>query len=195
MEYHVVIPEWEWYYVKSKKAATKYWLWKDKEKLPKKYKDILHTEPLVRSRELYCSTVEGERFVKNPLKAGKENIWVFNGQDLYNAKLNWRARKTVAEYYHYYFGKYIREQLSPIVLSENTFLSVSCDIYLVKRSHMPDVSNMWLLEKFFEDALQEQRIIKDDDYRNVIESGRKRYHFVNNHSETKLIFNIKKITI
>ena len=114
---------------------------------------------------------------------------------LYNAKLNWRARKTIAEYYHNYFGIYIKQQLTPIELPENSFFSISCDIYIQSRSHMPDVSNMWLLEKFFEDALQEQKIIKNDDYKNVIESGRKRYHFVNDIKETKLIFNIQILTL
>jgi hypothetical protein len=58
---------------------------------------------------------------------------------------------------------------------------------------MPDVSNMWLLEKFFEDALQECEIIPDDSPAYVRESGRKRYHFIETAEERKLVFTIKEI--
>ena len=58
---------------------------------------------------------------------------------------------------------------------------------------MPDVSNMWLLEKFFEDALQETGIIPDDNPDYVRESGRKRYHFIETAAERKLVFTIKFI--
>lgn len=195
MEYHVIIPEWEWYYVKSKKTNPKYWLYKDLDKLPKKYKDIIAPNPKLFSNQLYIVDKEGNRIIKNTKKVGKENIWVMNGQDLYSAVLNWRLRKTIAYYYHSYFGKYIKQQLQPIKLDPGQYLSISCDIYIVKRGHLPDVSNMWLLEKFFEDALQEYGIITNDDYHNVIESGRKRYHFVNDHKESKLIFTIKILTL
>lgn len=193
--FQVIIPEWEYYYVRSKKTATKYWLFKDFGKMPLRNKTKASNLPLLVNKLLYCIDNEGNRFIKNPIKAGKENIWVLNGQDLYNAKLDWRQRSNVAKYYHEYFGKYIEEQLEPIILPENTYFSISVDIYEIMRGNMPDASNMWLLEKFFEDALQEKNIISDDDYRNVIESGRKRYHWVSQPSERKLVFNIDFITI
>ena len=59
---------------------------------------------------------------------------------------------------------------------------------------MPDVSNMWLLEKFFEDALQECDIIPDDNPDYVRESGRKKYHFVETAEDRKLIFTINVIS-
>ena len=49
---------------------------------------------------------------------------------------------------------------------------------------------MWLLEKFFEDALQEAGRIPDDNPDYVIESGRKRYHWVEKEDERHLIFTI-----
>ena len=52
---------------------------------------------------------------------------------------------------------------------------------------------MWLLEKFFEDALQECGIIPEDNPDVVIESGRKRYYWVNEPKDRKLIFTIKEI--
>jgi hypothetical protein len=193
--YQVVIPEWEYYYVKAKKTAPKYWLYKDKDKLPKKYSDIVSNIPIMSGNKLYCGDGQGNRFLKNSKKAGDENIWVLNGQALYSAVLNWRLRKTIAEYYHDYFGKYIVEQLQPIEIPDNTFLSISVDIYEIKRGHIPDVSNMWLLEKFFEDALIEKNIIPDDNPDYVIESGRKRYHWVTDPKDRKLIFNINYINL
>ncbi len=189
-EYHIIIPEWLNYYQKSAVTRPKYWLWKDREKLPKKYKDILRPSPLT---GIYCCDAEGNKFLKNSKKVGTPNLWMLNGQDLYNAALNWRVRKSVAILFHEYFSEYIKEQVKPIVLPEGKFFSISCDIYEIKRGNMPDVSNMWLLEKFFEDALQICGIIPEDSPDYVIESGRKRYFWVENASERKLIFTIKII--
>jgi len=193
MNYTVIIPQWEASYLKSEKTRAKYWLWKDKDKLPKKHSNILSPVPLISRGQAYCCDEGKQRFVKNTKKVGKENRWVFNGQDLYNAVLNWRLRKDIAKYYHKYFSKYISEQLEPIIIPEGKYLSISCDIYEIERGNMPDVSNMWLLEKFFEDALQECEIIPDDSPAYVRESGRKRYHFIETAEERKLVFTIKEI--
>jgi len=45
--------------------------------------------------------------------------------------------------------------------------------------------------KWFEDALQESGVIPDDDPDYIIESGRKRYHFVDSEDKRKLVFHIK----
>lgn len=105
------------------------------------------------------------------------------------------VRKKVAGYFHNYFSNFIKAQLRPIVLAKDQFLSISCDIFEIKRGNMPDASNMWVLEKFFEDALQDCGIIKDDGPDIVLESGRKRYHWVEKPEERKLIFNIDIIKI
>lgn len=193
MTHTVTIPEWEASYLKARATNPKYWLWKERDKLPKKHSIALSPEPLIRGAKAYCVDSEGMRFIKNTKSVGKENRWVLNGQDLYNAALNWRLRKTIAKYYHEYFSGYIKEQLTPINIPEGYFLSVSCDIYEIKRKTMPDISNMWLLEKFFEDALQECGIIPDDNPDYVIESGRKRYHWVETADARKLVFTIKYI--
>jgi hypothetical protein len=193
MIHTVTIPNWEASYLKSSNIRAKYWLWKDREKLPKKHSSVLASEPLIIGAQAYCCDKEKGRFLKNTKKVGTENHWILNGQELYNAALNWRLRKSIAKYYHEYFSRYIKDQLEPILIPEGHFLSVSCDIYEIKRGNMPDVSNMWLLEKFFEDALQECGIIPDDGPDYVIESGRKRYHFVETAEDRKLIFTIKAI--
>jgi len=58
---------------------------------------------------------------------------------------------------------------------------------------MPDVGNLWLWLKWFEDALQESKVIPDDNLDYIIESGRTRYHFVDNEELRRLIFTIKLI--
>ena len=193
--YTVTVPQWQNSYQFSASTKVKYWEWKDLEKLPKKYKDLVDRHPKLVGKKAYCARPDGELFVKNPLKAGTPNLWILNGQALYSAVLNWRQRKSVAEYFHAYFTTYIKVQLSPIILNEGEYLSISCDIYEVQRGNMPDVSNMWLLEKFFEDALQECGIIPDDGPKYVIESGRKRYHWVNTAEERNLIFKIEVIQL
>ena len=194
MSYTVTIPSWEASYLKSEKTRAKYWLWKDRAKLPKKYSTALSPEPLVRGAKAYCVDENGERFIKNTKKVGTANRWVLNGQDLYNAVMDWRLRKTIAQYYHSYFSGYIKEQLTPITLPEGKYLSVGCDIYEQRRGNMPDVSNMWLLEKFFEDALQECGIIPDDNPDYIRESGRKRYYFVEKEEDRKLVFTLNLIS-
>ena len=52
---------------------------------------------------------------------------------------------------------------------------------------------MWLLEKFFEDALQDCKIIPDDGPDFVQESGRKRYRWVTEPEERKLVFTVEHI--
>ncbi len=142
--------------------------------------------------------------VKKSRKTGNPRFWTINGQGLYNATLHYRLRAKLTKYYHRYLSKYIKDQISKtqiIELNNHVFvgsshkLSVSLDIYDTRRGKMPDVSNLWLWTKWFEDALQESKIIPDDNPDYVQESGRTRYHFVDNESERKLVFRINLLNI
>lgn len=194
----VVIEKWLNKVELSKAVRAKYWEVKDIQKMPKKHKESMTTIKVFNGKG-FPVDINNERFIKNPIKAGSPNSWRINGQDLYNAVMDWRKRKTVAKFYHSYFSKFIMQQLKPIEFTEAMIgkyaLSISCDIYEVKKFPIPDVSNMWLLEKFFEDALVESKIIPDDNPNYVIESGRKRYHWVKNPEERKLVFTITKLKI
>lgn len=191
MKYQVIIPQWENKYVKSKKTAPKYWLWKDREKLPLKYKDILFHQPISMGKKDYCIDKNYQRFLKNTKKVGTENTIILNGQNLYNASTDWRLRSKIVDYYHTYFSKYIKEQISKIDIPVGNYLSISCDIFEIPRGQMPDISNMWILEKLFEDSLTACNIIPDDGPKYVLESGRKRYHWVEKEEDRKLVFNIE----
>lgn len=143
-------------------------------------------------QEKYCTA-------KKSKKSGKPKYWTINGQGLYNATLHYRLRGTITKYFHAYLSKYIREQISKaqilnlnkILINEPTRkLGISVDIHEIKRGKMPDIRNMWLWGKWFEDALQECRIIPDDNPDYVIESGITRYHWVDTEQERKLVFKI-----
>jgi len=192
--WNVTIPEWENFYLISNKTSPKYWLWKDRLKLPLKYKKYLSRVPLIKGKNKFCKNLEGERLLKNTKKVGTPNKWILNGQDLYNGKLHHTQRSKMVTYFHDYFGKFIIEQLpEPIVPPEGYTLSVSCEIYEIRRTHIPDASNMWILEKIFEDALQICNIIASDAPDIVRESGRKRYNWVKTPEERKLVFIIALI--
>jgi len=137
---------------------------------------------------------------KKSKKSGKPRYWTINGQGLYNATLHYRLRGTITKYFHKYLIKYIKQQITKkqiesinnIVYKDSDHkLSISVDIYEIKRGKIPDIGNMWLWLKWFEDALQEAGVIPDDNPDYVIESGRTRYHWVDNESERKLVFNIE----
>ena len=141
---------------------------------------------------------------KKSRKSGRVRYWTVNGQSLYNATLHYRLRSKLTEYYHEYLAKYIKQQISKkdiIELSNHVFpgsrlkLSVSLDIYDQRRGKMPDVSNLWLWTKWFEDALQQSGIIPDDNPDYIAESGRTRYHFVDNKEERRLNFHLRLIEV
>jgi hypothetical protein len=134
---------------------------------------------------------------KKSKKSGKPKYWTINGQGLYNATLHYRLRGTITKYFHDYLSKYIKKQITKEDIktlsqgfADNKVIGVSVDIYEVKRGKMPDIRNMWLWGKWFEDALQECGIIPDDNPNYVIESGITRYFWINNVNERKLIFHI-----
>jgi len=141
---------------------------------------------------------------KKTKKTGKPRWWTINGQALYNASMHFRLRAKVTKYFHSKLSHYIREQISPsniqliksaVTPESDVKLGISLDIYEIKRSKIPDIGNMWIWIKWFEDALEECGIIINDNSDYVIESGRKRYHWVDTAEERKLVFMIYFINV
>lgn len=186
----VTIPNYQWRVKTSNAARPKYWKWSEKEKLPKKHKENLYGKAIKVGQTLFCCDKDGNRFLKNTKSVGEPKYWVMNGQSLYNAALLPIMRSKVAHYYHDYFTTYINEQL-PVINLEGRKLSIGFDLFMVRRSRMPDISNMWPVEKFFEDALVRAGKIPDDDPNYVIESGRKKYHWVDTEDECRLEVTLK----
>lgn len=200
MQVQVIIPQWQSKILISNEIRAKYWEFKDFSKLPKKHLENINPNYFFKKigKKTFVIDKEGNKLLKNTKSVGKPKYWVLNGQDLYNAVLDWRRRSKMAEYYHNYFSNYIKDQLTPINFDELYSLgfigvSISCDIYEIKKGQLIDVSNLWLLEKFFEDSLVNCKIIPDDNPNYVLESGKKRYYWVDNPQERKLVFNIKAI--
>lgn len=141
---------------------------------------------------------------KKSRKSGRPRYWTINGQGLYNATLHYTVRSKITNYYHRYLSRYIKQQISKEDIREinrmvypdsSHKLSIALEIYEVKKGNMPDVGNMWLWIKWFEDSLQDSGIIPDDNLDYVRESGRIRYHFVNDPDDRKLVFIVKIIKI
>lgn len=135
-------------------------------------------------------------------KTGKPRYWTVNGQSLYNAALHFTARAKVTTYFHNYLLKHIISQITPSQIIDlhnyieehpDEKMSVSLDIYEVKRGKMPDIGNLWIWIKWFEDALQECEVIPNDNPNYIIESGRKMYHWVTDPLKRKLQFKIEFI--
>jgi len=137
------------------------------------------------------------QIAKKSRKTGKPRWWTVNGQGLYNATMHYTLRSKMTKYFHAYLSRYIQEQISEeqIQLIRTHLVSVSLDIYEIKKGMLPDVSNLWLWTKWFEDALQECNVLIDDNCDNVIESGRTRYHWVDSEEKRKLKFNIDFIKL
>lgn len=139
---------------------------------------------------------------KKSRRTGKPKTWTVNGQSIYNATMHFTVRAKVTEYFHKYLSKYIKEQITPLQIRHITTnvgkelphkLAISLDIYEIKRGRIPDIGNLWIWLKWFEDALQECGVITDDNPDNVIESGRKTYHWVKTSEQRKLVFTIEII--
>lgn len=135
-------------------------------------------------------------------KSGRPRFWTVNGQGLYSATLYWRVRSKLTDYFHKYLSKYILSQItkgditninSRVYPGSLEKLSISLDIYDIRRGKMPDIGNLWLWTKWFEDALQHSGVIPDDNPDYIIESGRTRYYFVDSEEDRKLIFTIRFI--
>jgi len=139
---------------------------------------------------------------KKSRKSGRPRYWTINGQGLYNATLHYRLRAKITDYYHRYLSKYIKNQISKediqninrkVYPGSSHKLSTALEIYDIKRGNMPDVGNLWLWIKWFEDSLQSSGVIPDDNMDYIRESGRIKHHFVDDPDNRKLVFIIKII--
>lgn len=134
---------------------------------------------------------------KKSRKTGKPRMWTVNGQSIYNATMNFMVRAKMTRYFHNYLSKYIKEQINSVQINhirDNVGpgkphkLAISLDVYEIRRNKIPDIGNLWIWIKWFEDALQHCGIIPDDNPDYIIESGRKRYHWVETDEKRKLVF-------
>lgn len=135
----------------------------------------------------------GKKIIKNSKAVGNPIYWTVNGQGFYNNTTPWYIRSKAVKYYHKYFTKYIKEQLEEQIPTFLEYkLSMHIDIYDVYASTTPDISNMWILPKMFEDAVVNANVIRDDspEFRT---STSYKYRFVREESDRKLVITFNYI--
>ncbi|MCK5788444.1 MAG: hypothetical protein KAH32_05575 [Chlamydiia bacterium] len=190
-KYNIVVPKWpkkvvightrDSYYTKSAK-------------IPKKHAINASLKKFGKDKWYWVDQKTNKRVIK---KEGGDTYWNFNGQGFYTGTIHWTTRTKIVNFYHRLFIKQIKKYVKdniPACLGYS--LSVSVDIYDIFNSHTPDIGNMgWLLLKLFEDSLQEAGVLREDSPEYIMESGRSRYHWVEDEDKRKLIFRIKYIKL
>lgn len=146
-------------------------------------------------KTFYYVDKTGKRIVKNPDKKGGPIFWNLNGQSLYSTNMSWRDRATVVNFYHKYLTPYIKNQIpEPIPIFLSCTISMKIVIYEVFNSNTPDITNMWILAKIFEDTAVACNVLRDDspEFRR---STMFEYEFVEEEKDRKIVvtFNYKKI--
>jgi hypothetical protein len=186
--FQIVIPDWQ---KKLKIGTTVAQYYSTKDVLPKKYEGSLLKK--FGNKKLYVDD-KGKKIIKNKGTLGNPIYWTMNGQGFYNNTIHWSVRSKVVKYYHRYFTKYIKEQLleqMPSFLSYK--LTMEILIYDVYGPATPDISNMWILPKMFEDALVNTGLLREDspEFRRRTEYD---YIFVEDEVDRKLVvtFSYKK---
>lgn len=191
----VEVPHFQNYFIISRRIAAKYYKWKDKDKIPKKHDKLKPFNRKKFGKHYFVIDRQGNRIVKNVRSAGKQRLWNVNGQDLYNGRLHPVTRAKITKWFHHYLGQYITQQISQgdieLISRYKGNIRITLNIHEVKRKNLPDVSNLWLWIKWFEDALQEREVILDDNPDWIRSSGGTTYHWVETEEDRKLKFNIE----
>lgn len=181
----VSIPKWQ---SKLRVGTVIAAYFSQKDRLPKKYEGAILKR--FGSKKLYVDS-NNKKIIKNKGSVGNPIYWTMNGQGFYNNTIHWTVRSKVVKYYHRYFTKYIKAQITddiPTFLSYK--LTMEILIYDVYGPTTPDISNMWILPKMFEDAVVNSGVLRDDspEFRRRTEYD---YIFVENEEDRKLEITFK----
>lgn len=185
------IPHWE-NKVKVGVAVKKYFEAADS--LPQKYQPAKTRRA---GKKVYFVDSKNKRIVKNGTKVGKPVFWRLNGQHYYSNTMTWKRRTLITKYYHKYFKKYITDTFKEPFPSFLAYkINMHIEIHEVFTAKTPDITNMWILAKLFEDAVVTCGILRDDspEYRRMTSYE---YIFVPNKEDRKLVitFNYKQYKI
>lgn len=155
--FQIIIPNWE-NKLKIGTVIAQYYTTKDN--IPKKY--VGAKLKRFGGKMLYVDAA-GKKIIKNKGSVSNPIYWTMNGQGFYNNTIHWSVRSKVVKYFHRYFQKYIKEQLKEPMPSFLSYkISMEILIYDVYGPGTPDISNMWILPKMFEDALVSTELLRDD---------------------------------
>jgi len=159
-----------------------------KSKLPKRHEGA--TLKRFGSSLLYIDS-EGNKLIKNAKNVGKKEYWTLNGQQFYSANMHFTKRLMIKNSYSKYFKPYINAAFkSPFVIFLDFKLSMHVEIFEVFSSKTPDITNMWILPKLFEDSMVTEGILADDspEYRKGTSFS---YTFVEKEEDRKLVITFK----
>ena len=172
-------------YILKKNSRVKYYTIKDK--LPKSIIKQMSTE---NNGGIFILDKEGNKIIKNSKSLNKPKYWRLNGQSLYNGLLHPLVRKNITNTYHKYFeDAIIKSGLTKIDIPENKYIKIAVNIYEHENSGViPDIDNLWPLEKWFTDSLVSLGVIPDDSPKFVISNGEKCYKFIPNDQQRTLEF-------
>ena len=152
---------------------------------PKPYtKPVKGYSAILLNKKLYYGK-DGEIVYGEP----KVRKYRLNGQSIYNRTWSWQVRCMVVEYYHSYFTTIIKEQIKKRNLSN---LFVSFILEYPKNSKVPDIDNMWLLVKVFNDSLTLSGIIKDDNPKYIYGFSMEYRELDNKVLDNRLIIELKQ---
>jgi hypothetical protein len=183
--FQVVIPEWQ---NKLKVGTVIAQYYGPKDIVPKKHNGATLKKFGKKSLFIDCN---GKKIIKNKASLGNPIFWTMNGQGFYNNTIHWSVRSRVVKYYHKYFTKYIKEQLIDVIPTFLSYkLTMEIMIYDVYGPATPDISNMWILPKMFEDAVVNAKVLRDDspEFRRRTEYD---YMFVEDEKDRKLVVTFK----
>lgn len=130
-----------------------------KPKLKLYTKPVKGYSPILFNKKLYYGK-DGQLVYGEP----KVRKYRLNGQSIYNRTWSWQVRCMVVEYYHNYFTNIIQQQIKQKDLKD---IFVSFVLEYPSNSKVPDIDNMWLLAKVFNDSLTLNGVIKDDNPRYI----------------------------
>lgn len=177
----LTIPHWV-SQVRVGTVKTEYYTKKDN--LPEKYSGAKTRRA---GKIDYYVDDKNKKIIKNPATKGTAEMWNLNGQAFYSTNMHWKTRSVIVNFYHGYFMKYIKKawkEQFPVFLSYK--LNMNIQIFDVYTNKTPDITNMWILSKIFEDVVVKAGILRDDspEFRMQTTVG---YSFVDNQEDRKLV--------
>jgi len=157
-------------------------------KLPLKYKGASLKKF---GRASFYVDSKNKRLIRNEKTAGNVKYWNLNGQAFYSTNMHWTLRSQMTNFYHSYFTKHIKNRFkTPFPIFLGYRISIDIKIYDVYSSNTPDITNMWILTKLFEDALVNTGILRDDSPQFRTKTSYE-YKFVENEKDRKLVIKFK----
>lgn len=184
-EFTVLIPHWV---NKVQIGVVPSEFYGSKDKLPESIKGA--TLKRFGNKAFYIDSSK-KRILKNPTKVGQPKYWNLNGQSFYSNNMDWRTRVTIVNFYHAYFKDFIEQQLKePFPIFLNYTLEFNIKIHEVYTTFTPDITNMWILAKLFEDTVVSCGLLKDDSPEFRCHTGYG-YQFVDKEEDRKLVISFK----